>query len=177
MSTMSASPTPTATLARERARALLDGLEALAPTVRPSEVHRHVHRAATALQAALAEGATLPEILDAMILATAPAAPEAPPAPPWAPLLTLSLPAFAETGAALAITFPALGHEAQVWWTGSAATGRAVARERRIEPRRVWDLARLGQEARQAGLDESATVAHLVEALGGEVRGWRPSAA
>jgi hypothetical protein len=51
---------------------------------------------------------------------------------------------------------------------------RAIARERRIEPRRVWNLARLEREARQAGLDESGTVAHLVEALGAEVRGWRP---
>ena len=41
----------------------------------------------------------------------------------------------------------------------------------------VWRLDRLQQEARQAGLDaETATVAHLVEALGGEVRAWRPPA-
>jgi hypothetical protein len=42
--------------------------------------------------------------------------------------------------------------------------------------REVWQRDRLQQEARQAGLDESSTEAHLVEALGGEVRGWRPGA-
>ena len=52
---------------------------------------------------------------------------------------------------------------------------RPVARERRIEARRVWDLARLQREGREAGLDvEASTVADLVVALGGEVRGWRP---
>jgi hypothetical protein len=173
----SARSTPTATPAREAAQALVDGLQALAQTLlRPSEIHPVVHRAAQALQAALAEGVPLREVLDALVGLTAPATPEDPPAPPWAPLLGLSLSAFAETGAALAITFRALGHEAQVWWCGSATTGQAVARERRIESRRVWDLARLGQEARQAGLDESATVASLVAALGGEVRGWRLAA-
>jgi hypothetical protein len=40
----------------------------------------------------------------------------------------------------------------------------------------VCDLARLEREAGQAGLDEAGTVAHLVETLGGEVRGWRPGA-
>jgi hypothetical protein len=136
-----------------------------------------VHGAATALQQALIEGPALREVLAALVSLTAPAAPEGPPAPPWAPLLALSLDAFATTGAALAVTFRALGHEAQVWWCGSATTGQAVARERRIEARRVWDRARLQQEARQAGLDaETVTVARLVEALGGEVRGWRPAA-
>jgi hypothetical protein len=32
------------------------------------------------------------------------------------------------------------------------------------------------REARQAGLDETATVAHLIEALEGQVRAWRPAA-
>jgi 2-dehydropantoate 2-reductase len=86
--------------------------------------------------------------------------------------------AFATTGAALAVTFREHGFEAQVWFCGSTATGQAVARERRIEARRVWDLARLQREARQAGLDvEASTVEHLLVALGGEVRGWRPRAA
>jgi hypothetical protein len=136
-----------------------------------------VHGAATALQRGLTEGVSLREILDALVALTAPAPPDPPPAAPWAHLLDLSLDAFAETGAALAITFRALGHEAQVWWCGSAATGQAVARERRIEARRVWDRARLRQEFRQARLDaETATVAALVAALGGTVRGWRPRA-
>jgi hypothetical protein len=137
-----------------------------------------VHGAATALQAALAEGATLREVLDQLIGLTAPAAPEAPPAPPWAHLLGLSLDAFASTGAALAVTFREHGFEAQVWFCGSTATGQAVARERRIEARRVWDRARLQREARQAGLDaETVTVDQLIEALGGAVRGWRPRVA
>ena len=46
------------------------------------------------------------EILDALIVLTAPAAPEAPPAPPWAHLLGLSLDAFAATGAALGVRVP-----------------------------------------------------------------------
>jgi hypothetical protein len=158
--------TPSPTTATEAGKAL-------APTVPPSEVHRHVHRAATTLQEALIEGATLPEILDAMILATAPAAPEAPPAPPWAHLLGLSLPAFAETGAALGIRFPALG--VSTWWTGPEAQARRVAAERRLSVREVWQRDRLQQEARRAGLDaETVTVARLIGALGGEVRGWRP---
>jgi hypothetical protein len=81
----SASPTPTATAAAEAAQRLVGALQALAPTVPPSAIHRHVHDAATALQAALAEGATLREVLDQLILATAPAAPEAPPAPAVGP--------------------------------------------------------------------------------------------
>jgi hypothetical protein len=174
----SARSTPTATLAREAAQALLEAAQGLAPSVSSSEIHPVVHRAAQALQAALAEGATLPEILDALIRATAPAAPEAPPAPPWAGLLRLSLDAFAVTGTALAVSFPTFGFEAQVWWSGSAATGRAVARERRLEPSRVWDLTRMQQEARQAGLDaETATVEQVIDALGGQVRAWRPRAA
>ena len=58
--TMSASSTLTAPPARGAAQALVDGLQALVPTIRPSEVHRHVHRAATVLQAALVEGARIP---------------------------------------------------------------------------------------------------------------------
>ena len=124
----------------------------------------------------MAEGVTLREILAALISLTALAAPEAPPAPPWAHLLPLSLDAFAETGAALGIRFPALG--VSTWWTGSDAMARAIAAERRLTLREVWRLARMQLEARQAGLDvEASTVAGLVEALGGEVRGWRPSAA
>jgi hypothetical protein len=82
----------------------------------------------------MAEGVTLREVRDALVGMTAPAAPEGPPAPPWAGLLSRTPAEFAETGAALAISFPTLGHEAQVWGSGSAATGRAVTRERRIEP-------------------------------------------
>ncbi len=48
-STTTANPIPTmATLAREAARRLLDGLQALVPSVPLSEVHRVVRRAATA---------------------------------------------------------------------------------------------------------------------------------
>ena len=110
-----------------------------------------MHGAATALQAALVEGVTLREILDALVGLTAPAAPEAPPAPPWAHLLGLSLDAFAETGAALGVAYPALA--ASTWWTGSEAQARAVAAERRLTVREVWRLPRMQQEARQAGLD------------------------
>jgi hypothetical protein len=43
--------------------------------------------------------------------------------------------------------------------------------------REVWQRDRLQQEARQARLDaETVTVARLVEALGGQVRDWRPAA-
>ena len=116
------------------------------------------------------------EVLYALTSLTAPAAPEAPPAPPWAPLLPLSLDAFASTGAALGVLFPALG--VSVWWSGSDAMARAVAAERRLTVREVWRLPRVQQEARQAGLDaETVTVARLVEALGGQVRAWRPPAA
>jgi hypothetical protein len=101
-----ASPTLTATPVREAAQALVGALQAFAPTVPRSEVHRHVHRAATALQTAVLAGGTLPEILDALVGLTAPAAPEAPPAPPWAPLLDLALDAFAETGGRLRYTPP-----------------------------------------------------------------------
>jgi hypothetical protein len=140
-----------------------------------SEVSRHVHRTATALQQALVDGATLREILDALIGLTALAVPEAPPAPPWAPLLPVSLDAFASTGATLGVLFPALA--VSVWWTGNEGAARRIAAERRLTRREVWRLARLQQEARQAGLDgETATVAGLVEALGGEVRAWRPGA-
>jgi hypothetical protein len=157
------------------AQALLQGFHALAPTVPSTEIHRAVHRAAECLQAALVEGAALREVLDALGSLTAPPAPEAPPAPPWAPLLPLSLSAFAETGAALGIRFPALG--VSTWWTGPEAQARRVAAERRISVREVWQRDRLQQEARQARLDaETVTVARLVEALGGEVRGWRPAA-
>ena len=141
----------------------MGALQALAPTVPPSEVHRHVHGAATALQAALVEGVPLHEILDALVGLTAPAAPEAPPAPPWAPLLSLTLDDFAETGAALGVAYPALA--ASTWWTGPEAQARRIAAERRLTLREIWRLDRLQQEARQAGLDpETVTV---VEALGG----------
>jgi hypothetical protein len=90
-----------------------------------SEIHPVVHRAAQALHAALAEGVTLREMLDALIGLTAPALPETPPTPPWAPLLDLSLDAFAESGAALGIRFPALG--VSTWWTGPEAQARRVA--------------------------------------------------
>jgi hypothetical protein len=144
--------------------------------VSSSEIHQAVHRAVQALQAVRAEGVSLAEILDAMILATAPATPEDPPAPPWAHLLGLSLDAFAETGAALGVRFAALG--VSTWWTGPEAQARRVAAERRITVNEVWRRDRLRQEARGAGLDpETVTVARLVEALGGEVRAWRPSAA
>lgn len=77
----------------------------------------------------------------------------------------------------LAVTFPKLGHDVQVWLTGSETTGRVVTRERRIEVRRTWDLSRMQREALVARLDDEAvTVSRLVEAVGGEVRGWRPSA-
>jgi hypothetical protein len=46
--------------AAEAARACLDGLQALAPTSRPSKTHPVVHRAAQALQA-LGKGATVDE--------------------------------------------------------------------------------------------------------------------
>jgi hypothetical protein len=148
----------------------------LAPSVPSAEIHAVVHRAAQALQRGLTEGVTLAEILDVMILATAPAAPEDPPPPPWADLLALSLDAFAETGAALGIRFRALG--ISTWWTGPEAQARRVAAERRLSMREIWRRDRLQQEARAAGLDgATATIADLVEALGGEVRGWRPAAA
>jgi hypothetical protein len=108
-------------------------------------------------QAALAEGVPLREILAALVSLTAPAAPEAPPAPPWAHRLPLSLDAFAETGAALGIRFPALG--VSTWWTGLEAQAHRVAAERRLSVREVWQRDRLQQEARQAGLDpETVTV-------------------
>jgi hypothetical protein len=118
----------------------------------------------------------LREVRDALVGMTAPAAPEAPPAPPWALLLPLSLDAFASTGAALGVLFPALG--VSTWSTGPEVQARRVAAERRLTMREVWRLPRMQQEARQAGLDvEASTVAHLVEALGGQVRAWRPPAA
>jgi hypothetical protein len=141
-------PIPTAPPAREAAQALLDGLRAL----------------------------TLREVLDELTRATGPTAVEAsPPAPPWAGLLGLSLDAFASTGAALGIRFPALG--LSVWATGPETMARAIAAERRITVREVWTLARLREEARRAGLDVgSSTVEQLVEALGGTFVNWRPPA-
>jgi hypothetical protein len=134
-----------------------------------------MHGAATALQHALIDGVTLSEILDAMIRATAPAPPEAPLASPWAPLLPLSLSAFAETGAALGVAFPKLA--VSVWLCGSDTRARAVAAERRITRAEVWQLPRLRLEAQRAGLDaETATVGQLVQALDGRVRDWRPAA-
>jgi hypothetical protein len=54
---------------------------------------------------------------------------------------------------------------------------RRVAAERRLTRREIWGLPRMQQEARQGGLDaETVTVARLVEALGGQVRDWRPAA-
>ena len=51
-----------------------------------------------------------------------------------------------------------------------------VARERRLSLREVWRRDRLRGEAQRAGLDpETVTVAHLVEALGGTIRDWRPA--
>jgi hypothetical protein len=174
--TRSARSTPTATAAAEAAQRLVGALQALAPTVPPSAIHRHVHDAATALQAALAEGVPLREILDQLIGLTAPAAPEAPPAPPWAHLLPLSLDTFASTGAALGIRFPALG--VSTWWTGPEAQAHRVAAERRLSMREIWRRDRLQHEARRAGLDgATATIASLLEALGGEVRDWRPRVA
>jgi hypothetical protein len=174
--TMSASSTPTATSAPEAAQRCVGALQALGPTVPPSEIHRHVHGAATALQATLAAGVPPSEILAALVSLTAPAAPAAPPDPPWALLLPLSLSAFAETGAALGVAFPKLA--VSTWWTGPEAQARRVAAERRLTLREVWRLPRMRQEAQQAGLDaETATVQHLVEALGGRVRDWRPPAA
>jgi hypothetical protein len=165
-----------APLAPEAAQRLLSALQACAPTVPPSEVHRHVHDAATALQRALDAGASMPELLDPLIGLTAPAAPEVPPAPPWAHLLALSLDAFAESGAGLGVAYPALA--ASTWWTGPEAQARRIAAERRLTLREIWRLNRIQQEAREAGLDpEACTVAHLVAALGGRVRDWRPRAA
>jgi hypothetical protein len=64
-----------------------------------------VHGAVTALQQALIEGATLREILAALVSLTAPTAPEAPPPSPWAASLGLSLERFAQSGVALGILF------------------------------------------------------------------------
>jgi hypothetical protein len=173
--TMSASPTPTATPARDAAQRLVGALQALGPTVPPSDVHRHVHSTATALREALAAGVRLPEILDALILATAPAVPEPPPAPPWDALLGLSLAAFAESGVGLGIKFPA--HGVSIWMAGPETQARAIASERRLTMREIWRLPRMRQEAQAVGLDaETATVQQLVEALGGRVRAWRPAA-
>jgi hypothetical protein len=171
LTTMSATLTPTA---REAARACQGALQACAPTVPHPEIHRSVHGAATALREALAAGVALPEILAALILATAPTAPEAPPPPPWAPCLGLSLSAFADSGAALGVRFPA--HGMAIWMSGSETQARAIAAERRIAAADVWRLDRMQQEARRAGLDETATIADLVTVLGGVVRDWRPAA-
>jgi hypothetical protein len=66
-------------------------------------------------------------------------------------VLGLTLHEFAETGVALAVTFPALG--ISVWWTGPEAVARAVAAERRLALREVWCLDRLQWEARGTELD------------------------
>jgi hypothetical protein len=142
--------------AAKAAQALVDGLQTLVPTQPSTEIHPAVHRAAQA-PGGPGRGVPLREILAALVSLTAPAAPEAPPAPPWAHRLPLSLDAFAETGAALGIRFPALG--VSTWWTGLEAQAHRVAAERRLSVREVWQRDRLQQEARQAGLDpETVTV-------------------
>lgn len=176
--TTPATPIPTTTPAREAARALRDGLQALAPAVPSAEVRQALHTAAQALRRALKAGLTLGALLDAILAATAPSEDrpvEGPPVAPWAHLLPLSLDAFAGSGAALGVRYPALA--VSTWWTGHEAQARRIASERKITTGEVWQRDRLRAETLRAGLDpESTTVERLLDVLGGKVVNWRPPA-
>ena len=77
------SPTPTIDRTAEAVSALLVLCRALSPTVHTDTIRPALHTLAVTVARALDGGATLRDLLDAVIRATAPAPPDPP--PPWTP--------------------------------------------------------------------------------------------
>jgi hypothetical protein len=156
--------------------ALLDLVRTLAPTADPATLRPKVHALASTVRAALGGVASLVDLLDAVVTATAgppvePVRPE-----PWAALLSLDLDAFAATGVGLRVALPHRGET--IWLTGSAATAHHLAVEQSAWPRLVKGLDWMRSEAERGGFPTAErSVGRFVEGLGGMVVGWVPAPA
>lgn len=152
----------------ETAAALLRLARTLAPQADPAAVRAAVHGAAAVARAALDDGATPGELLDALIAATAPA-PAAPVDEPWAPFLPMTTEQFAGAGVTLEVW---LAPEQVMLWFGESAAPRWA-----FGTGQVWDRGRMEGELRNGGVPESEwTVGRLVALLGGRVEQCRAPA-
>jgi hypothetical protein len=170
---MPVSPTPArpTSTALEAAQALQSLVESVVPVDERPALRARLHVAAQALQRALDAGASIHEVVTALVTATAPA-PPAPPFAPWAPILSMTVAEFAESGAALHVMLPKLGEG--LWLAGDPATKAAVVRETRLWDRYVKRPDWMTEEADRLRLPEDQrTVGALIEAIDGTVVGWR----
>jgi hypothetical protein len=130
-----------------------------------------LHEAAQTLQRALGTGASMDAVLAHLIRATAPPV-EPPPFEPWAPVLEMPFAEFAECRVGLHVALPKLGEG--IWLASDAATQAAVVRETGLWDRYVKLPRWMTLEADRLKLpDDQLTVGRFIEALEGEVVGWR----
>jgi hypothetical protein len=159
------------TAARDAAQIVLGLVERLAPTADRPGFRTRLHVAAQTLQRALDAGASIHEVLNHLITATAPPI-EPPPYEPWAPILSMTFDEFAESGVGLHVVLPKLGEG--IWLVGDEVTQTRVVEATRLWNRYVKLPGWMTEEADRLRLPTAErTVGRFIAALDGVVIGWR----
>jgi hypothetical protein len=162
---------PPSTAAADAAQVVLGLVEHLVPIHERPTLHPRLHVAAQTLLGALHGGASIHEVVTALVTATAPPV-EAPPFEPWLSLLSMTFGEFAESGVGLHVALPKLGEG--IWLTSDEAIQKTVVRETGLWTRFIKDIGWMRVEADRLKLpDDQLTVGPFIAALGGKVIGWR----
>jgi hypothetical protein len=171
--TMPVSPTPArpTSTALEAAQALQSLVESVVPVDERPALRARLHVAAQALQRALDAGASIHEVVTALVTATAPPV-EAPPFEPWRSVLGLSFDEFAESGVGLHVRLPKLAEA--VWFASDAGVQAVLVRETKLWIRYIKLVRWMIEEADRLRLPTAErTVGGLITGLDGVVDAWR----